>query len=351
MIFSKNVLNGDEPSSSAATHPCSNCPSTCTLCPSACEECKPYKEKLLDAIYWVEHKDELVAKYEVTGSAAEDRGTTVCPYCGGPTADPYVCEYCGTQLQEGSEKIRVASAADIPNPVLEAQDIIFERYANVVAKYDSSASSQSSSGSLLGSLLDMVLSDGDDKAAANPLGNRMTEQEITQTASACGVSVAQYLNGLDAGTYPTAAKYAVSRNGQTSSGRTVSSGAAGMAGVAGAAGVLGSLLGSNAASSSRTGIRRMPPRPQDGSFGGMNGMNGRPFPGQGGPGSGMRMPEREHGNFSDRNSSGSSGLGSTISKITNAFDTASSSGRQTGSRGSQGGRGGRGPGGRGPGGR
>ena len=39
-------------------HPCSNCPSTCAIAPDACDECKVYKEKLIDALYNVEHLDD-----------------------------------------------------------------------------------------------------------------------------------------------------------------------------------------------------------------------------------------------------------------------------------------------------
>ena len=132
--------DSSESSRSAVSHPCSNCPSNCAIYPAACSVCQPYKEKLIDALYNVDHKDEILAKYEVVGTTDASSGFVTCPYCGAQSANPYVCEYCDSKLQEGSAKIKVASAKDLPNPVLDAQDLIFERYDAISNFVDSNES-------------------------------------------------------------------------------------------------------------------------------------------------------------------------------------------------------------------
>ena len=181
-------------SGSAAEHPCSNCPSDCSIAGESCAVCSPYKEKLIDALYWVEHEDELRERYVVTGGAAG--GTVTCPHCGAPSGDPVTCEYCGSRIS-GEGKICVASAAEIPNPILDAQDIIFERYAAVGGRY----ADQESTG-LLGGLLELLTGGAEQ---GNGMGNKMTEAEIREAASLYGVSAAAYLNGLDCGRYLTLA--------------------------------------------------------------------------------------------------------------------------------------------------
>ena len=181
--------------SKAAEHPCSNCPSDCSIAGESCEVCKPYKEKLIDAIYWVEHMDELRDRYVVTGG--QPGGTITCPHCGAPSEDRVTCTYCGSRISDEDGKIYVASASEIPNPILEAQDIIFDRYAAVGGKY----AAQESSG-LLSGLLEL-LTGGDSQDSG--MGNKMTEDEIREAASLYAVSVATYLNGLDSGRYLTLA--------------------------------------------------------------------------------------------------------------------------------------------------
>ena len=209
-----NGLFGDYETESATTtaveHPCSNCPSNCQLYPQACSVCQPYKEQMIDALYWVDHKDELKDQYEVVGVNNMNTGSTICPYCGGPSNDPYVCEYCGSQLQEGTGKIRVASAADIPNPVLNAQDIIFDRY-NAVSGFAGADSAYGLEGALSGvnsegllsSIFNALLGAEESSGSAISIGNKMTEKEIESMADFYDVSVSQYLDGLDNGKYFT----------------------------------------------------------------------------------------------------------------------------------------------------
>ena len=106
-----SFTDSDDSSSASVQHPCSNCPSNCAVYPEACPVCQPYKEKMIDALYNVEHKDEILAKYEVVGTSdAAATGFITCPYCGGQSANPYVCEYCDSKLQDGSAKVKVSSA-------------------------------------------------------------------------------------------------------------------------------------------------------------------------------------------------------------------------------------------------
>ena len=249
MSFLKNLF-GEISSGSTSTveHPCSNCPSFCSICPDACSVCKPYKEKMIDAIYNVEHKDEILAKYEVTGTTASEDKKVVCPACGGTSANPYECEYCGTKLSEGTEKIQVASAKDLPNPVLDAQDIIFDRY-NAISQY------VDNNKGLLDSLLDgnglfssvlNAFAGVTSGSSQDAMGCKMTEDEINDMANYYGVSVSAYLTGLDNGKYHTlTAKNTESAyaNQGSSSGLGLGAGLAGLAaaglGVAGVASKIG----------------------------------------------------------------------------------------------------------------
>lgn len=116
------------------TPPCSLCPGSCGIGPGACAECQPYKERLKDALYNVDHLDEFNARYEVVGTVSS--GSTTCPHCGAPSGNRFVCDYCGMQIAEDDGKIRVTSANDIPDPVIEARDIIYERHSKIVSKYN-----------------------------------------------------------------------------------------------------------------------------------------------------------------------------------------------------------------------
>ncbi|MBR2667731.1 MAG: hypothetical protein IKD96_06200 [Oscillospiraceae bacterium] len=247
MSFLETLLSGmagaDEPS---VDRPCSNCPSSCAFAPEQCSVCKPYKEKLIDALYNVDHLDEFRARYEVVASLPA--GATECPHCGAPNSDPFICEYCGMQIQAGDGKIRVTSANDIPNPILQAQDIIFERYQKVVQP----STATDTSGDLLGMLASLLLGDISEQGQAT-LGSKMTEDEIKEAAEMCRISVSAYLTGLDNGKYPTlpGLKRAAAMESQPqgfgmpgygSSGLGAGMGAAGL-GMAGLVGMMGSMAG------------------------------------------------------------------------------------------------------------
>ncbi len=177
--------------------PCSNCPSGCSIAPEACEVCKPYKTQLLDVLYYADDIDAFRARYEVVGESASS-STYECPYCGAPSADPYTCEYCGMAIKEGNGKIRVARASDIPNPILQAQDIIWERYENIVDGYDD----DESSGGLLSAIAEMFTGSSY-ISQGNPLGSKMSEEDIKEAAKLYGVKISEYLTGLDNGRYKT----------------------------------------------------------------------------------------------------------------------------------------------------
>ena len=124
-------------------------------------------------------------------------GTVKCPVCGARSANPYVCEYCDTPLAEApasSGKIKVERASDIPNPIMNAQNIIFERYDTVTKKYMSSKESQS----LLGELFEALTGIDDDED--DSLGTKMSESEIREAAELYKMSIGDYLTGLDNGT-------------------------------------------------------------------------------------------------------------------------------------------------------
>ena len=263
---------GESASSTAVEHPCSNCPTDCEA--RACAVCQPYKEKLIDAIYNVEHADELLAKYEVVGSAGASSGNVTCPYCGGPSADPYVCEYCGMQIAQSDGKIRVASASDIPNPILDAQDLIYDRYA-AVAEAEGTGSDSGSSGGLLSGLLS-ALTGTTESDSSHPLGAKMTEEEIREAAALYGVSVSAYLTGLDSGKYLTLSGKKAKDSAQSSyTAAGIGAGAGLGAGMA--AGAYASHSGSRPPVGGSGGYDRPQGGPPSGmSGGGIPGGNGRP---------------------------------------------------------------------------
>lgn len=234
-LFSKllNSLSGKKESAAVSERPCSNCPSDCAVAGNACSICEPYKKKLIDQIYLIDHIDEYYSRYEVTGITGE---TAVnCPYCGARSGNPFICEYCGSKLSEATGKIRVEKASDIPNPVTDAQDIIFER-ADVIAKYASGTSG--SSGNSIFSSLVSFLNESAYTDTQNPLGAKMSESEIKEAASLYGVSVSDYLTGLDNGKYLTLA-------GKKAEGLSASTEYTGIPGVAGIGMLAGAMLGNN----------------------------------------------------------------------------------------------------------
>lgn len=232
--------DGDNTQTSASgTHPCANCPSDCTIAGAACDVCSPYKKKLIDAVYYIDHLDEFKAQYEVTGLTGAASAIT-CPYCGAQTQNHMVCEYCGSKLSEESGKIKVSSASEIPNPIMQAQDIIFERYETVIKQY-ASLSQNSDNKGILEEILSAITGDDDDNA--NALGAKMSEAEIREAASLYGVSVSDYLTGLDNGKYLTlAGRKAAASSGL---GDTIAPAATGITGLAGIGLFANQLLNNN----------------------------------------------------------------------------------------------------------
>ena len=227
------------------SHPCANCESDCSVCPDACATCKPFKEKLVDALYNVANIDAFYAKYEVITSGTV-AGTTKCPICGAP-ATKAVCEYCGSRIGEDNGKIQVTSANDIPNPIIEARDIIYARRA-VVDKFSSKSDTSLSLSDLLSSVVSALTgSNQEDEDSATSLGSAMTEAEIKAMAEKYNVSVKDYLEGLDMGIYLSKTGYTNQQNAATSTGSGLNIGtAAGLGGIGTAAGILlGSNLGNN----------------------------------------------------------------------------------------------------------
>ena len=196
---------------SDAEHPCSNCPSGCQLAPQACDVCEPYKKRLLDALYNVDHIDEIRARYEVVTDEGLAVGTVTCPRCLGSSENPYVCDYCGSKIGEGTDTIKVASASDIPNPIMDAQDIIFERHNEVVKAY---AQSEETSSGLFDMFSFMFSSEDVEDEFADGLGSKMSEAEIIQMAELYEVPVSTYLAGMDDDKYPTLAEYKVLKQAQ-----------------------------------------------------------------------------------------------------------------------------------------
>ncbi len=224
-------LDGSD-SPKTTERPCSNCPANCAIAGTACQVCAPYKRKLIDAVYHVDHIDEYYDRYEVVSTPAEvSRGTTHCPFCGANSEDPYTCEYCGSRLAEkpaSSGKIQVSSASEIPNPIMEAQNIIWERYAAVIKK---SADGSPSSGGFLSDLVSMFTGSDEDKDRS-ALGAKMSEAEIREAALLYHVSVGDYLTGLDNGKYLTlSGKKAVDAQRQSSSAPQSSAGIPGLASI------------------------------------------------------------------------------------------------------------------------
>ena len=234
--------------SETVIHPCGNCESNCGVYPKACEECKPYKEQLVNALYNVANIDAFYAKYEVVSPESVPAGTTTCPYCGAP-ASGAVCEYCGSRIAESNGNIQVSSAGEIPNPIIEARDIIYNR-RSVIDKY--SDTSDSASTDLLGSIVSALT--GGDKDAENSLGTAMTESEIKTMAEKYSVSVRDYLEGLDMGTYLTKTAYEKKQAAQTVSATGIAAGTAGVGAVAGSA------LGNYGYSHRPANMPQMPPQ-------------------------------------------------------------------------------------------
>ena len=207
-ITGLDLDGSDKPAAPVTERPCSNCPSNCALAGPACDVCVPYKKKLIDWVYHVDHLEEFLAQYEVVSPArdAASYGTTHCPFCGANSADPYNCEYCGSVLSEKpapSGKIQVSAASEIPNPIMEAQNVIWERYKAVIGKKQAFIKT-SIKGSLIGDLFSQLFtSENGEEEEESQLGAKMSEAEIREAASLYKVTVGEYLTGLDNGRYLT----------------------------------------------------------------------------------------------------------------------------------------------------
>ena len=208
-ITGLDLDGSDSKESATVERPCANCPSNCAIAGTACSVCQPYKKKLIDAVYHIDHLDEYYDQYEVVSTPqASSGGTTHCTHCGANSANPYVCEYCGSQLSEtsvSSGKIQVSAASEIPNPIMEAQDIIWERYSVVMKQFGSNMFKNSAvKGSLIGDLFSQLLGSEDETdEETSALGAKMSEAEIREAASLYNVSVGTYMTGLDNGRYLT----------------------------------------------------------------------------------------------------------------------------------------------------
>jgi len=127
LINAFNETSQSSSTSQADTHPCANCPSDCAIAGAICSTCEPYKKKLIDQVYWINHLEDYYNQYEVV---SEKSTTVVCPYCGGLSENKKICDYCGSTLNtEG--KIQVSAASEIPNPIMEAQNIIYRCLVDV----------------------------------------------------------------------------------------------------------------------------------------------------------------------------------------------------------------------------
>ena len=200
-------LDGSDSKEAVTERPCANCPSNCAIAGTACPICEPYKKKLIDAVYHVDHLDEYYAQYEVVSKPQTSGGTTHCTHCGANSADPYICEYCGSKLAEApapSGKIQVSAASEIPNPIMEAQDIIWERYDTLMKQFSTVGLKTSMiKGSLIGDLFSQIFSSDENDEKTSALGAKMSEAEIREAAGLYHVSVGTYLTGLDNGKYLT----------------------------------------------------------------------------------------------------------------------------------------------------
>ena len=249
MAYLGNILNKllerNVDCSSDSAKPCKNCPPSCELFPDSCELCKPFKEKLIDQLYDVEHLEEYNARYEIVNTV-QTEGSVTCPSCGGPNpASAFVCEYCGIQLRESSGKIRVSSASEIPDPIQLAQDTIFERRQAVCQKQESDTG-----------LLEGIANLLNAKDTSDDFGERMTNEEIEETAQSYGVSVSAYLQGMDNGKYLTASAKKLQQTADTGT-------AAGAAAIGGTALGLGSAYVISHAAGQTMTPSAHPPRPDN----------------------------------------------------------------------------------------
>lgn len=114
---------------------------------------------------------------------------------------------------------------------MQAQDIIFERYETVIKQY--TAANKTDDDGILDNILDVLTGTIDDDSDSNSMGAKMSEAEIKEAASLYGVSVGEYLTGLDNGKYLTLAGRKAAASSSSSSADSFTPAAAGVAGIAG----------------------------------------------------------------------------------------------------------------------
>ena len=238
--------------------------SNCAIAGTACSVCEPYKKRLIDAVYHINHLYEYYAQYEVVSTPQTTAGgTTHCTHCGANSSNPYICEYCGSQLSEApasSGKIQVSAASEIPNPIMEAQDIIWERYDVLLKQFSATSLVKNSKvkGSLIGDLVSSIFSsEAAEDEETSALGAKMSEDEIKEAAGLYGVSVGDYLTGLDNGKYLTLKGKKEADTQKASGTSTYTPDTMGMAGMA-AVGMFASSMFSN---SSRKRPQTVPQKP------------------------------------------------------------------------------------------
>lgn len=177
--------------------PYSTCPLACFIAPEACEECKSYKEALKEVLEDVENPEAYYSNF-ILDPDAMPGGERECWYCGAPALGvARECEYCGSDLGNGKSLIRVQSKNEIPDPIVKAVNIIYERQ-KMAARYHK----EKGSGGLVKGLLGLG---GIATMKMNAFDKPMTVQEVKETAKSYNVSVCTYLSGLDTGTYMTKA--------------------------------------------------------------------------------------------------------------------------------------------------
>ena len=177
--------------------PFPTCPKGCYIFPEACDECSKYKKQLSEYLHLVENLEEYYGRFSIDPTASKE-GEGTCYFCGAPVGLKNTkCEYCDSILNSTNTVIRIQSKDCIPNPILQAEQIIYERYrmAEIYQK-------KKGSGGLVKGLLGMGMIAGN---KMNDFSTLMTTEEIQKMATTYGVSVKAYLEGLDCGKYLTLA--------------------------------------------------------------------------------------------------------------------------------------------------
>lgn len=178
--------------------PYPSCPKACRIAPNSCQSCIALKEQVKEALYFVDNQEEYYAQFEVCDAVSDAERR--CPVCGAPADvnDPE-CEYCGAELSAGRVRIRVKSKQDIPSPIMAAYQRVHARQLYMA---DEQKKRSAEGGGFLRGVVDSL---GNMANQLNGVSKAMSLSEIEGTAKEYGVSVCGYLEGLDDGTYLTAA--------------------------------------------------------------------------------------------------------------------------------------------------